>query len=150
MVVETIDFYQDEDAELPPPMTQRDVIILNKAGLEDEEAAPEETADAAQNGKVCSVPLSGNISERYPTVLTYECPNRGIDRGCWDTLHVADFLQQCGLPCSIRKGPGPHAGACNALHCTEAHAPLPHTGLLHILASPLPICIMPSGVIELR
>ena len=52
MVVETIDFYADEDAELPPPMTQRDVIILNKAGLEDEEVE-EEAADAAKdNGKV--------------------------------------------------------------------------------------------------
>ncbi|CAL5220560.1 g2597 [Coccomyxa viridis] len=51
-VVETIDFYQDEDAELPPPMTQRDVIILNKAGLEAEEPAAEEDGDAAKNGKV--------------------------------------------------------------------------------------------------
>ena len=58
MVVETIDFYQDEDTELPPPMTQRDVIILNKAGLEDEEPTAEEAANAAQNGKVCSVPLA--------------------------------------------------------------------------------------------
>ena len=53
MVVETIDFYADEDAELPPPMTQRDVIILNKAGLEDGEPLEEEAADAAKdNGKV--------------------------------------------------------------------------------------------------
>jgi len=53
VVVETIDFYADEDAELPPPMTQRDVIILNKAGLEDEEPIEEEAADAAKdNGKV--------------------------------------------------------------------------------------------------
>ena len=59
MVVETIDFYQDEDAELPPPMTQRDVIILNKAGLEDEEPAAEEDGDAAGNGKVCFIPLLG-------------------------------------------------------------------------------------------
>ena len=52
-VVETIDFYQDEDAELPPPMTQRDVITLNKAGLEDVEPAAEENGDASKNGKVC-------------------------------------------------------------------------------------------------
>lgn len=52
VVVETIDFYADEDAELPPPMTQRDVIILNKAGLEEEEAPEEEDAGAARDGKV--------------------------------------------------------------------------------------------------
>ena len=52
VVVETIDFYADEDAELPPPMTQRDVIILNKAGLEDEEPAEEEDANTAKDGKV--------------------------------------------------------------------------------------------------
>ena len=52
MVVETIDFYADEDAELPPPMTQRDVILLNKAGLEDEDAAPEEDTEAGKEGKV--------------------------------------------------------------------------------------------------
>ena len=57
MVVETIDFYQDEDAELPPPMTQRDVIILNKAGLEDEEPAAEENGDAAKDGKVTHLPI---------------------------------------------------------------------------------------------
>ena len=46
VVVETIDFYADEDAELPPPMSQRDVILLNKAQqLEDEE---EEEAAAAE------------------------------------------------------------------------------------------------------
>ncbi len=56
--METIDFYQDEDAELPPPMTQRDVIILNKAGLEAEEPAAEEDGDAAKNGKVCFAFLS--------------------------------------------------------------------------------------------
>ncbi len=54
VVVETIDFYADEDAELPPPMTQRDVIILNKAGLEDDEPAEEEDANAAKDGKVRS------------------------------------------------------------------------------------------------
>ena len=52
VVVETIDFYADEDAELPPPMTQRDVILLNKAGLEDEEAAPEGDTEAGKEGKV--------------------------------------------------------------------------------------------------
>ena len=52
VVVETIDFYADEDAELPPPMTQRDVILLNKAGLEDEDAAPEEDTEAGKDGKV--------------------------------------------------------------------------------------------------
>ncbi len=30
VVVETIDFYDDEDAELGPPVTQRDVLLLER------------------------------------------------------------------------------------------------------------------------
>ena len=50
-VVETIDFYADEDAELPPPMSQRDVIQLNRVAqqLEDEEA---ENGEGREDGKV--------------------------------------------------------------------------------------------------
>ncbi len=40
-------------------MTQRDVILLNKAGLEDEEAAPEEDTEAGKEGKVWKWPLHG-------------------------------------------------------------------------------------------
>ncbi len=47
VVVETIDFYADEDAELPPPMSQRDVVALNNAAGMEEEEAP---ADAAAEG----------------------------------------------------------------------------------------------------
>ena len=50
MVVETIDFYDDEDAQLPEPMTQRDVILLNKAAQE-QEAAQAEVAEAQADGK---------------------------------------------------------------------------------------------------
>ncbi|KAK9807061.1 hypothetical protein WJX72_012308 [[Myrmecia] bisecta] len=57
VVVETIDFFEDEDAELPPPMTQRDVILLNKAQpfqQEEEEAAAAAAAaeKAEADGKV--------------------------------------------------------------------------------------------------
>lgn len=47
VVVETIDFYQDEEAELPAPLTLAEVKMLNKAapfGAE-EEAALEDDAD---------------------------------------------------------------------------------------------------------
>ena len=38
--METIDFFEDEDQELPPPMTQKDVILLNRAGaFQDEDTA---------------------------------------------------------------------------------------------------------------
>ncbi|KAK9819320.1 hypothetical protein WJX74_005429 [Apatococcus lobatus] len=50
VVVETIDFYDDEDAQLPEPMTQRDVILLNKAAQE-QEAAQADFAEAQQDGK---------------------------------------------------------------------------------------------------
>ena len=46
MVVETIDFFDEEEVELPPPMSLRELIALNKAvALEDEDGA------AAANGK---------------------------------------------------------------------------------------------------
>ena len=49
VVVETIDFFDDEDAELPPPMTQRDVVLLNRAGaFEEEEAAKAATGEAGK------------------------------------------------------------------------------------------------------
>ena len=45
-MVETIDFFEDEDLELPPPMTQKDVILLNRAGaFEGEEADAQAEAD---------------------------------------------------------------------------------------------------------
>ncbi|GMH40484.1 hypothetical protein BSKO_08388 [Bryopsis sp. KO-2023] len=46
VVVETIDFHDDEDAELPPPMSLKDVIALNKARpFEQEEAEQPVTAE---------------------------------------------------------------------------------------------------------
>ncbi|KAK9825176.1 hypothetical protein WJX81_003205 [Elliptochloris bilobata] len=47
VVVETIDFYADEDAELPPPMSQRDVVALNNAATYEEEAPADGAAEAA-------------------------------------------------------------------------------------------------------
>ena len=51
VVVETIDFYDDEDAQLPEPMTQRDVILLNKAAQEEEAAQEQAAAEPKQDGK---------------------------------------------------------------------------------------------------
>ena len=52
VIVETIDFHQDEDADLPLPMTLKDVIALNKAhiyendrGVEKKPPLPETTTD---------------------------------------------------------------------------------------------------------
>ncbi len=58
VVVETIDFFEDEDADLPPPMTQRDVILLNKAHpfQEEEEAAAAAAEKAEADGKVRMAP----------------------------------------------------------------------------------------------
>ncbi len=51
VVVETIDFYDDEDGQLPEPMTQRDVILLNKAAQEEEAAHEADAAEPKQDGK---------------------------------------------------------------------------------------------------
>ena len=58
VVVETIDFYDDEDAQLPEPMTQRDVILLNKAAQE-QEAAQADIAEAQQDGKDDNMEVRG-------------------------------------------------------------------------------------------
>lgn len=50
VVVETIDFFDDEDKELPPPMTQRDVILLNRAGAF--EAEEPQAADGGEGGEM--------------------------------------------------------------------------------------------------
>ena len=48
-VVETIDFFADEEDELPAPMTKADVLVLNKAdGFPEDEAA--EAAEEAGSG----------------------------------------------------------------------------------------------------
>lgn len=59
--METIDFFEDEDQELPPPMTQKDVILLNRAGaFQDEEAAAQAEADKEDDDamEVGSIPVS--------------------------------------------------------------------------------------------
>ena len=50
VVVETIDFYEGEDEELPPPMTQKDVMLLNRAKdyMDAEAAAATEENGGAQ------------------------------------------------------------------------------------------------------
>jgi hypothetical protein len=46
VVVETIDFFDDEDAELGPPVTQKDILLLNKSHPEEE--PDEEAVKAAE------------------------------------------------------------------------------------------------------
>jgi hypothetical protein len=57
-VVETIDFYDDEDDELPPPMSLKELIAFNKqqqaqGGMPQEAEAAEEDTDMAQVGRGC-------------------------------------------------------------------------------------------------
>lgn len=47
MVVETIDFFDEEEGELPPPMSLRELVALNKAAQYEEEQG----AAAAADGK---------------------------------------------------------------------------------------------------
>ncbi len=54
VVVETIDFYEDEEAELPPPMSLRDVQALNKAAPFGEEPEEEEAAEGEKEVEVRS------------------------------------------------------------------------------------------------
>ena len=56
VVVETIEFEDDEDEELPMLLTQRDVVLMNKAGpLEEEDQLP---AAALANGNAKEVEMS--------------------------------------------------------------------------------------------
>ena len=49
-VVETIDFFDDEDDDLPAPMTQKDVVLLNRANAFRDEGGEEEPAAAQADG----------------------------------------------------------------------------------------------------
>lgn len=69
MVVETIDFYADEDAELPPPMSQRDVILLNKAQQLEDEEEEEAAAAEGQTGKQ-KVRVSPFVNKRSEPLLS--------------------------------------------------------------------------------
>lgn len=56
VVVETIEFEDDEDDELPMLLTQRDVVLMNKAGpLEEEDQEP---AAALANGDAKEVEMT--------------------------------------------------------------------------------------------
>jgi splicing factor 3A subunit 1 len=56
VVVETIDFYEDEDEELPPPMSLKELMAFNKqqamgagaAAADDEAAAADVDMDVAE------------------------------------------------------------------------------------------------------
>ena len=57
VVVETIEFDEDEDDELPMLLTQRDVVLMNKAGpLEEEDQEP--SAAQPANGDARDVEMS--------------------------------------------------------------------------------------------
>jgi len=56
VVVETIEFDEDEDDELPMLLTQRDVVLMNKAGPLEEDVA--EPAAQLANGDAQTVEMS--------------------------------------------------------------------------------------------
>jgi Pre-mRNA splicing factor PRP21 like protein len=72
VVVETIEFLEDEDDELPPPMALREVIALNKtAALEEEDAAPDGAAPARDEDKGDEMEVrTGASQRRVVTALT--------------------------------------------------------------------------------
>jgi splicing factor 3A subunit 1 len=70
VIVETIDFYEDEDEELPPPMSIKELVAFNKqqalqgggaaaaaAAAAEEAEAMEADEDAEQVGKVSGLEM---------------------------------------------------------------------------------------------
>lgn len=87
VVVETIDFFDEEDAELGPPVTQKDILLLNKSHPEeelDEEAVKAAEAAAAEVllpskrvfVRVCFA-KKGRVAE------THECMGLGGSHDGW-------------------------------------------------------------------
>ena len=69
MVVETIDFFREEESELPPPMALKEVVALNKAAPY--EAEEEEAEDGAQvNGKPQDMQVRRLPAPRLRSVAT--------------------------------------------------------------------------------
>ena len=106
VVVETIDFYADEDAELPPPMSQRDVILLNRAGgpaEDDEDGAGMPPQDAGapgqqQRGKVGLQlsPAAAMGSEQSAAALP--CARQGKHDACFPPRQMLDLAPMSLLP----------------------------------------------------
>lgn len=75
-VVETIDFFEDEDQELPLPMTQKDVILLNRAGAfqEGEVGAQAEAEKADDDAMEVLTPAGPRVSRlhhlKHPLILS--------------------------------------------------------------------------------
>ena len=121
VVVETIDFYADEDAELPPPMSQRDVILLNKAQqLEDEEE--EEAAAAEGEAGKQKVRVSPSGKQKIKTSPLANRRSQSLLSPSWSNPLNASWLS--GFAC-LKSGPGMLAGPIEderhgfALQCTS-------------------------------
>ena len=80
-MVETIEFYEDEEEGLPAPLTRADVLILNKAQMDGEEPVDEGAAGPTSNGPVSALTctrhrslsqLTAFLARKLP--LSHECP----------------------------------------------------------------------------
>ena len=76
VVVETIDFFEDEDEELPPPLTLKEVLLLNKQqgeelakAAEEGFAAPEAGGEAMQNGMQVHWGMRGRVNQGIACML---------------------------------------------------------------------------------
>lgn len=69
-VVETIDFFDDEDDDLPAPMTQKDVVLLNRANAFRDEAGDADPADDQEDGPQ-DVEASSQLSKlsHHPEIM---------------------------------------------------------------------------------
>lgn len=105
-MVETIDFDEDEDAELPLPMTQKDVILINKAGPypqeEPGEPGKEGEAEAAEAAaqvhallktSLCFFALAGFWSDKVGE-LQGLCMVLVLGQPAWDVLSGSCLLEE--------------------------------------------------------
>ncbi|KAF5843032.1 Pre-mRNA splicing factor PRP21 like protein-domain-containing protein [Dunaliella salina] len=122
VVVEMIEFYDDEDEELPPPLTLKDVITMNKARAyadEEEKAASEVQAEAKEKvqpmneeernlvAQAAAVTLGGPQQQPPPQPPQQPPP------------------QQAPAPAAPAPAPAPAPGITSAPETAEEPAPAP-------------------------
>ena len=97
MVVETIQFDEDEDDELPMLLTQRDVVLMNKAGPLEEDVDQPAAQLANGDAEVHAMPTVGLI--HMPCLNTcHTLPSR-LELKHLSCLACIEGAQVHAIPC---------------------------------------------------
>lgn len=99
VIVETIDFYDDEDEELPPPLSLKEIIMMNKARPFDEVmpyCVDRQRSSGYINCSTCCNPLL--VVEMHVTVCDTCITGNYLD--CMFVYEPGSMFVCCRQPCT--------------------------------------------------